>query len=43
MNGRFHPSFFTYKYFFFRLLQVELEFFYIQVGPAAFNGGGVFK
>lgn len=25
--------------FFFRFLQVELEFIYIQVGPAAFNGG----
>lgn len=25
---------------FFRLLQVELEFFYIPVGPAAFSRGG---
>ena len=42
MNGRFCPSFFKYHisfFFFFRFLQVELEFIYIQVGPAAFNGG----
>lgn len=26
-------------YIFFRFLQVELEFIYIQVGPAAFNVG----
>ena len=34
---------FSHITIFFRLLQVKLEFFYIQVSPAAFNGGGTFK
>ena len=28
-----------YIYIYFRFLKVDLEFFYIQLGPAAFNGG----
>ena len=34
-----HTHIYIYIYIYFRFLQVELEFIYIQVGPAAFNGG----